>query len=104
MSDRRSYLRGLATLPLIGGSVAILGQPTRVVQAATPAEITDYVCFCISEMNDGMKYLQSIGLFDDPAFKPQNRIDRWYARAQSQPHVTLRAPIVLNAIGYPLTP
>jgi len=33
MSDRRDFLRGLATLPLIGGSVAILGTPT---QAAVP--------------------------------------------------------------------
>jgi len=31
--DRRGFLRGLATLPLIGGSVAILGKPT---QAAVP--------------------------------------------------------------------
>ena len=31
--DRRGFLRGLAALPLIGGSVAILGKPT---QAAVP--------------------------------------------------------------------
>ena len=31
--DRRSFLRGIAALPLIGGSVAILGKPT---QAAVP--------------------------------------------------------------------
>ena len=33
MSDRRAFLRGLASLPLIGGSVAILGRPTA---AAVP--------------------------------------------------------------------
>ncbi len=36
MADRRQFLRGLATLPLIGGSVAILGKPT---QAAVPVTI-----------------------------------------------------------------
>ena len=34
MSDRRTFLRGLASLPLIGGSIVILGQPTA---AAVPA-------------------------------------------------------------------
>ena len=36
MADRRSFLRGLASLPLIGGSVALIGSPT---QAAVP--VTD---------------------------------------------------------------
>ncbi|RYB06249.1 hypothetical protein [Lichenibacterium ramalinae] len=35
MADRRSFLRGLVLLPLIGGSIAILGQPTA---AAVPAD------------------------------------------------------------------
>ena len=34
MADRRSYLRGLAALPLSGGSLAILGQPASA--AALP--------------------------------------------------------------------
>jgi hypothetical protein len=36
MSDRRNFLRGLATLPLIGGSVAILGKPTAAAVTVTP--------------------------------------------------------------------
>ena len=36
MSDRRAFLRGLASLPLIGGSIALIGRPTG---AAVP--ITD---------------------------------------------------------------
>ncbi len=35
-NSRRGFLRGLAALPLIGGSVAILGKPT---QAAVPVTI-----------------------------------------------------------------
>lgn len=38
MADRRNFLLGLASLPLIGGSVAILGQPTA---AAVP--VTDHL-------------------------------------------------------------
>ncbi len=33
-SDRRGFLRGLATLPLIGGGVTLIGNPTRA--AAEP--------------------------------------------------------------------
>ena len=34
MSDRRAFLRGLASLPLIGGGVTLIGNPTA---AAVPA-------------------------------------------------------------------
>jgi len=35
MADRRTFLRGLAALPLIGGSVAILGKPTQAAVSVT---------------------------------------------------------------------
>jgi hypothetical protein len=34
-ASRRGFLRGLTTLPLIGGSVSLIGQPTAV--AASPS-------------------------------------------------------------------
>ena len=42
MSDRRTFLRGLATLPLIGGSVAVIGNPTRAAVPITDALLSRY--------------------------------------------------------------
>ena len=47
--DRRGFLRGLATLPLIGGSVSILGTPTAAAVPATPALIDRYVAWIAHE-------------------------------------------------------
>ena len=35
MSDRRSFLRNLVTLPLIGGGVTLIGQPTAAAMPVT---------------------------------------------------------------------
>jgi hypothetical protein len=40
--NRRGFLRGLATLPLIGGSVAILGKPTATAVPVTDDLLTAY--------------------------------------------------------------
>ena len=42
MADRRTFLRGLASLPLIGGSVAILGQPTAAAVPVTDRLLDSY--------------------------------------------------------------
>ena len=42
MSDRRAFLRGLAALPLVGGSVAILGQPTAAAVPVTEHLLDSY--------------------------------------------------------------
>lgn len=39
---RRGFLRGLTTLPLVGGSVALLGQPTEAAQPITPGLLATY--------------------------------------------------------------
>ena len=49
MSDRRSFLRGLASLPLIGGSVAILGQPTAAAVPVTRDLINSYKSWLFME-------------------------------------------------------
>ena len=45
LPDRRAFLRGLATLPLIGGSVALIGNPTAAAVPATPELLADYADF-----------------------------------------------------------
>ena len=40
--DRRGFLRGLASLPLIGGGVALIGQPSAVGEPITPDLLWSY--------------------------------------------------------------
>lgn len=40
--DRRGFLRGLVTLPLLGGGVTLIGQPTGVAEPATRRLLIGY--------------------------------------------------------------
>ena len=40
--DRRGFLRGLASLPLVGGSVALIGQPSAVAEPVTDRLMWSY--------------------------------------------------------------
>lgn len=42
-ASRRGFLRGLTTLPLIGGSVTLIGQPTAVADSASPKLLGCYL-------------------------------------------------------------
>jgi hypothetical protein len=42
MSDRRTFLRQLAGLPLIGGSIALIGAPTAVAEPVTAGLMEAY--------------------------------------------------------------
>ena len=42
MEDRRAFLRGLVSLPLIGGSVALIGQPVAVAEPVTVDLLSAY--------------------------------------------------------------
>ncbi len=42
MNGRRGFLRQLAALPLIGGSVALIGQPTAIAEPASKALLFNY--------------------------------------------------------------
>jgi hypothetical protein len=41
-ASRRGFLSGLATLPLIGGSVALIGSPSAVAIEPSPALLREY--------------------------------------------------------------
>ena len=55
MSDRRTFLRGLASLPLIGGSITILGQPTAAAVPVTDALHARYLAWLAHEHWAAMK-------------------------------------------------
>ena len=50
-TPRRRFLAGLATLPLIGGSVALVGRPRAVAEPVTPALIEAYKTWLSTEHN-----------------------------------------------------
>ena len=41
-SNRRGFLRGLTTLPLVGGGVTLIGAPSAVAEPLTPALLDSY--------------------------------------------------------------
>ena len=49
-SPRRAFLRQLATLPLIGGAVTLIGTPTAAAVAPTPEIIETYKTWLDMEM------------------------------------------------------
>ena len=51
MSDRRSFLRGLASLPMIGGGVALIGQPTAAAVPVTDKLLDSYATWLHYERN-----------------------------------------------------
>lgn len=55
MHDRRSFLRGLASLPLIGGGVTLIGQPTAAAVPITDALHERYFTFLAHEHRAAMK-------------------------------------------------
>ncbi len=49
MLERRSFLRGLVSLPLIGGSVALIGQPTAAAVPVTERLKDRYIAWLGNE-------------------------------------------------------
>jgi hypothetical protein len=47
--SRRGFLRGLASLPLIGGAVALIGQPSAVAEPCTEALLLRYLAWLANE-------------------------------------------------------
>lgn len=49
LSARRGFLRGLVSLPLVGGGVTLIGQPTAVAEPTTDALLDAYVALLAHE-------------------------------------------------------
>ncbi len=100
--DRRGFLRGLASLPLIGGSVALIGSPTKAAVPVTRAMLADYADWLAVERDGtlrelygtlpGSAMLDGVPLFD--------RHRAWPDMSLSPP--STRAAVILSAAGVPL--
>ena len=49
MADRRTFLRGLASLPLIGGGVTLIGNPTAAAVPVTQDMMSSYKSWLFME-------------------------------------------------------
>ncbi len=103
-SNRRGFLRGLTTLPLIGGSVALIGSPVRAAQPITPGMLATYSAWLHYEQ----RAIQcSIGMANASFIPELNPGSLFHfvgdSRDRFELDAQLRAPVVLSAVGCPLT-
>lgn len=100
---RRGFLRGLVTLPLIGGGVTLIGNPTAAAVPVTPELLDSYDAWLFYER----RYLrfERFGrnasdwvLLDNPGAQFHQSPDPLVA-----PQPSTRAAAVLAAAGCPLT-
>ncbi len=104
---RRGLLRGLATLPLIGGSVALLGSPSAAAVPVTLELMRNYDSWLQLERTKVLRELYGISVprktealivhFDEPAFRWH-----WPCEGDLPADPSTRAAIVLSAVGCPL--
>ena len=64
-SDRRGFLRGLLALPLIGGGVTLIGQPSAVAEPVTADLLRQYVGFLAREYAHADAELMKMAPNDD---------------------------------------
>ena len=117
MDSRRTFLRGRAGLPLLGGSVALIGAPTAAAVPVTPDLLHSYKSWL--HMEHRMVSFELAG-HDQRLGKEMERFhfagtpgDRWHmqwAREGARgpagwidaPQPSTRAAVILSAAGVPL--
>lgn len=117
MTDRRSFLRGLASLPLIGGSVAILGQPTAAAVPITDDLMQSYKSWLHMEHRmvsyELARYDTGLAQAIERYHSCNTPGDRWHFQWAYEgsrgpagwidaPQPSARAAIILSAAGVPL--
>ena len=115
MLERRTFLRGLASLPLIGGGVTLIGNPTAAAVPVTPALLERYSEWLAIEYGetiveqDAMTNPARAALAmqwrrewcrDNRTLNPYPDSDRFVAAPLLPP--SFRAAVVLSAVGVPL--
>jgi len=96
--SRRGFLHGLVGLPLIGGGVTLIGQPTAAAEPVTQALLDRYKSWLFAEaialgreMYDGCQFGDIVD--PQPTFGR-----RWVVECAAEPAST-RAAVILAAAG-----
>ena len=107
-ASRRGFLRGLTALPLIGGGVTLIGNPSAAAVMPTPGMMATYSAWlhyerrmlldaCFPGERDADKFVPCINPGSHFHF-PDN-----YSRQRVGREAQERAAVVLAAVGCPLT-
>lgn len=111
-ASRRGFLRGLTTLPLIGGSVALIGAPSAVAEPISQALIDSYDAWLFYERYK-LKAAKIGPDFDwgSPGHEDAHNVAMSYipvanggfryhfGRGSPRPSPATRAALVLSAVG-----
>lgn len=103
-TSRRGFLRGLTTLPLIGGSVALVGAPSAVAGAPSKRELVAYATFLEGERRMlRWELMQMLGLavedFKHISFTPGDYHFPQRGSYLDVPTPSTRARLVLASVG-----
>lgn len=96
-ASRRGFLSGLATLPLIGGSVALIGSPSAVAEPISARLLTDYETWLACELHQLSREVHPespvhyMSLYT-PAWD-------WHDERVDLVRPSTRAALVLSAVG-----
>ena len=101
---RRGFLRGLAALPLIGGGVTILGNPTAAAEPITEDLLWNYrewlqmeLQFLTYEMGPRTPERFEVNVADAMRWRSDNPAGRFHSPETPLP--SSRAAVVLSAVG-----
>ncbi|MCW6511534.1 hypothetical protein [Lichenifustis flavocetrariae] len=110
MLERRGFLRALAALPLVGGGVKLIGEPTAAAVPVTEGLMLKYATFLAHEHREAMfQYMRMTAASDRDRDRTTRRLVpmEWYPE-DDQIHGLLqtvepakRAAIILSAAGVP---
>ena len=100
--DRRAFLRGLVSLPLIGGGLRLIGQPTAAAVQPSRAMLADYCDWLAVERSAALRELYGTAISTalasgEPLF---DRHRSWPDMLAFPP--SGRAAVMLSAVGQPI--
>ncbi|ACL55657.1 hypothetical protein [Methylobacterium nodulans] len=97
--DRRAFLRGLVGLPLIGGGITLIGNPTAAAEPVTSDLLKVYSTWLWGER---VRVEQELGREGDRIRGVTTNAGYWYHHAVPEhrnPPPSTRAAVVLSAVG-----
>ena len=97
LSDRRGFLRGLVSLPLIGGGVTLIGSPSAVAEPASLHLLSEYESWLGIEHSRVARELRP-GT-DHAGWRLYGPAHDWHLRACRDVPPSTRAALVLAAVG-----